>query len=195
MATTDDEVTRLLEAWNQGDPEALEHLMPLVFEDLRASARRCFAREGADHTLQPTALVNEVYVRLNGKGSLRQIQWEDRRHFFRFAARMMRRLLMDHARQRQAAKRGGDAVKVPLPEEIPLPVRHTPEELLALGEALDRLRELEARQAEVVELRGFVGLKNHEIAKTLGIGLTTVKADWRSARAWLVRELRGTEPP
>jgi RNA polymerase sigma factor (TIGR02999 family) len=190
MSSPRSEVTRLLESWNQGDPEALPRLIPLVFDDLRSIARGYFAREDADHTLQPTALVHEVYVRLSSDPSVRRIHWEDSGHFFRIAARMMRRLLVDHARYRHAKRRGGEGVKVPLDEEIPLPIRHAPEDVLAVDEALERLQALKPRQSEVVELKFFGGLTIEEIGEVLEIKPTTVKQDWKIARAWLVRELR-----
>ncbi len=190
MAATDNEVPRLLESWNQGDPEALERLMPLVFDDLRSIARRYLAREDTDHILQPAALVNEVYLRLVGDQRLRGVHWEDSAHFFRFAARMMRRLLVDHARQRYAKKVRGDADNLPLDEEIPLPIPHAPEDILAVDEALERLQELKPRQGQVVELKVFVGLTIKEIGEVLGVKPTTVKKDWAIARAWLLRELQ-----
>lgn len=192
MAIPEDEVTRLLEAWNQGDPQALEKLMPLVFDDLRSIARRYFAREDPDHTLQTTALVNELYLRLAGRDSVR---WKSASHFFGSAANMIRQLLVDHARHRDAAKRGGGDPRIPLPEDFPVPTGLTIEELLALDEALHRLQELNPRQAQVVELKHFSGLTIAEIAEVLGVRLTTVKADWRLAKAWLKRELgNGSDP-
>lgn len=187
MASHETEVSHLLEAWNQGDPEALETLMPLVVDDLRSIARKYFEREDPGHTIQPTALVNELYLRLVDR---RTVHWESPRHFFGAAAQIMRRLLVDHARHRQAAKRGGGAPKLPVDEDLPVFARHAPEEILALDEALGRLETLEPRQSQVVTLKSFVGLTIPEIAQTLGIGPTAVKSDWRFARAWLERELR-----
>lgn len=186
MARPNDEVTRLLEAWTRGDPQALEKLMPLVVDDLRSIASKYFEREDPDHTLQPTALVNELFMRLIER---RSVHWKNPSHFFRAAARMMRRLLVDHARHRHAAKRGGNAVKLPFTDEIPFSGHYAPADLIALDEALERLKTMEPRQSEVVELKWFVGLTIEEIAETLGIKPTTVKSDWRIARAWLVHEL------
>jgi len=187
MSSHETQISGLLDAWNDGDPEALATLMPLVFDDLRAIARRYFERERPDHTLQPTALVHELYLRFAKR---RSVQWEGPSHFFGVAAQMMRRLLVDHARLYRTAKRGAGAVKLPLSDDLPVR-RHEPEEMLALDEALDRLQAMEPRQAKVMELKSFAGLTNSEIAKTLGVSLTSVKGDLRVARAWLVRELRG----
>ena len=188
MPPAEDDVFQLLQSWNDGEPRALEKLIPLVIDDLRAIARRYFAREDRDHTLQPTALVNEVFLRLRDR---RSVDWHDPSHFFKFAARTMRRLLVDHARNRQAAKRGGEAVKVSLDDEMPFdPLAPDPAVLLALDEALDRLKERHERQCEVVELKFFVGLTILEIARTLDVRPTTVKSDWTAARAWLAYRLR-----
>ncbi|MCP4644056.1 MAG: RNA polymerase subunit sigma-70, partial [bacterium] len=161
---TKNDVTRLLEAWNQGDPEALEKLMPLVVDDLRAIARQYFEREDSDHTLQPTALVNELYMKLNER---RTVHWESAWHFFGTAAQMMRLLLVDHARQRHAAKRGRDVPKVVLSAELPVYVQGDPEEILAFDDALRRLEEIEPRKSRIMELKAFAGLTIPEIAGTL----------------------------
>jgi RNA polymerase sigma factor (TIGR02999 family) len=139
MAQAKQDVTRLLEAWNLGDPQALDQLMPLVVDELRSIARALFVREDRANTLQPTALVNELFLRFVGR---RSVHWKNRRHFFRVAAQIMRRLLVDHARHRHAAKRGGDAARLPFAEEIPLAFHGTPEDILALNDLLDRLAEL-----------------------------------------------------
>ncbi len=187
MASHDTEVSRLLGAWNRGEPEALETLMPLVVDDLRSIARRYFEREEASHTLQPTALVNELYLWLDGR---RRVRWQGPSHFFGAAAQIMRRLLVDYARYRQAAKRGGGAPRVPLDDDLSITGGRDPEEILALEEALKRLERLEPRQGEIVALKSFAGLTLAEIAETLGVGQTAVKRDLRFARAWLERELR-----
>lgn len=184
---SDQEVTDLLVQWSEGDGEALERLMPLVFEELRHLARYYFLRESGGHTLQPTALVNEVYMRLVDQ---RRVQWDNRRQFFAFAATLMRRVLVDHAKGRRTAKRGGNVSRVPLDEAlgIPPPVDL---DLLALDAALSRLAALDPRQARIVELRFFVGLGNEEVADLLEISPTTVKREWKTARLWLFRELKG----
>jgi RNA polymerase sigma factor (TIGR02999 family) len=191
MAESSTEVTRLLHDWSEGDPQALAKLMPLVCEDLRAMARRYMRREEAGHTLQPTALVNEVYLRLHGR---RQVSWKNRAHFFGFAAQTMRRVLVDHARSRQTAKRGDGLQAVPLDEtgDLAVPLRL---DVVALDDALKSMARMDARQAHIVELRYFVGLNVEETAAVLEISTATVKREWRVAKLWLFREIKGEKPP
>lgn len=189
MHYTDHEVTQLLKAWSDGDPNAAEKLMPLVFDDIRDVARRALAREAHDHTLQPTALVNEVYMRLVGR---RTVDWENRKHFFGSLAQLMRLVLVDHARKRLRFKRGGDLRKISLDERLQL-VDVRPKELVALDDALKALKEMDPRQAQVVELRYFVGLTKSEIADVLDISKATVGRDWQIAKLWLRRELSRSE--
>ena len=181
------EVTKLLQDWSQGNASALEQLIPLVLEDLREIAGRLFRRENDVHTLQPTALVNEVYMRLKGQ---RKIHWQNSEQFFGVAAMMMRRILVDYAKGRQAAKRGSGAVKLPLDEAFG--VAEMPEnfDLVELDEALSRLAELDPRQGRIVEMHCFIGLGHEEIAEALEISATTVKREWRTAKAWLFKELK-----
>ncbi len=179
------EVTCLLLAWTDGDRAALERLMPLVEQELRRIARRYFDREHRGHTLQPTALVNEVYLRLVDR---RSVQWKNRAHFFGFAAQMMRRILVDHARIAHAEKRGDGKRALSLEEITDLPIR-SDSDLIALDDALESLAEVDGRQARVVELRYFAGLTNAEIGEALGISTRTVKREWRTARLWLHQEL------
>lgn len=185
MSTPTSDVTKLLQDWNQGDAAALEKLIPLVFEDLRQIAGRLFLREADSHTLQPTALVSEVYLRLMDQ---RKVHWQNRDQFFGVAAMMMRRILVDYAKGRQAAKRGSGAPKVPLNENIADPELRDVD-VVALDQALSRLAEFDARQGRIVELRFFMGLSNEEIADILDLSVTTVKREWRTARLWLYREL------
>jgi RNA polymerase sigma-70 factor, ECF subfamily len=185
MSTPTSDVTKLLQDWRQGDAAALEKLIPLVFDDLRQIARRLFQREADSHTLQPTALVNEVYLRLMDQ---RKVHWQNRDQFFGVAALLMRRILVDYAKGRQAAKRGSGVPNVPLDETIAVPELRDVD-VVALDEALSRLAEFDARQGRIVELRFFMGLSNEEIAEILGISVTTVKREWRMARLWLYREL------
>ncbi|HEY3568636.1 MAG TPA: sigma-70 family RNA polymerase sigma factor [Thermoanaerobaculia bacterium] len=185
MSTPTSDVTELLHDWSQGDAAALEKLIPLVFEDLRQIARRLFQREADSHTLQPTALVSEVYLRLMDQ---RKIQWQNRKQFFAVAAIMMRRILVDYAKGRKAAKRGSGMPKVPLDETIAA-IETKDVDFIALDEALSRLAEIDARQEQIVELRFFMGLSNEKIAEILDISVTTVKREWRTARLWLFREL------
>ena len=179
--------TALLLRWGKGDPTALDQLMPLVERELHQIARRCMAGERAGHSLQATALVNEAYLRLiDTKG----IAWQDRAHFIAVAARMMRRILVDHARSRHYQKRGGRAAHVTLDEA--LVVAAEPEQdFVALDAALTALAEVDPRKSQVVEMRFFGGLTLEETAEALHISRDTVKRDWTMAKLWLLRELRG----
>jgi RNA polymerase sigma-70 factor, ECF subfamily len=178
------EITQLLKQLSTGNREAEARLVPLVYEELRRLAARRMRGERPDHTLQPTALVHEAYLKLIEQ---RRVNWQSRAHFYCVAARMMRRVLVDHAREMKAAKRDGGH-KVPLEPSL-IYSEEKPGELLALDEALVRLADKDARQAQVVELRFFGGRSEEEIAAILGISARTVKRDWRVARAWLFAEL------
>lgn len=179
------QVTQLLMAWGTGDESALRQLMPLVHAELRRMARRQMRREREDHTLQTTALVNEVYLRLI---DVSRIRWQDRAHFFAMAARLMRRVLVDHARSRRYQKRGGGAVRVSLSHALEMQEERAPD-IVALDDALDALAKVDARKSRVVELRFFGGLSVAETAEALGVSPETVMRDWRLAKAWLLREL------
>ncbi len=178
-------VTQLLHAWRRGDREALDKLTPLVYDELRRLAERAMRAERADHTLQPTALVHEAYVRLVEAN----VEWQDRVHFMATAATMMRRILVDHAKSKSRAKRGGGAAKVTL-EEAVLVSNETSEDLVLLDEALNRLAEQDARKARVIELKYFGGLNYDETAEALGVSSATVDRELRMAKAWLYRELQ-----
>jgi RNA polymerase sigma factor (TIGR02999 family) len=181
------EVTALLLAWRAGDDTALARLTPLVHDELRRLARAHLRRERPNHTLQPTALVNEVYLRLV---DATQVPWQDRHHFFGVTARLMRQVLVDFARRRGYQKRGGHARRVEL--EPSLAVADAPrEDLIAIDDALSALAAVDARKAEVVELRFFGGLSVEETAVVLKVSTETVKRDWRLAKAWLRRALAG----
>jgi len=192
MALTQSDITALLAEWSGGDREALERLMPLVFDELRQLARSQFRREPDGHTLQPTALVHEVYMRLVGQ---RKVEWQNRSQFFAFAALLMRRILVDHAKARITAKRGGGATVLPLKEALASAAdddgESTSVELLALDQALAALAEVDPRQARVVELRFFAGLTHEEIAELLAVSVTTVKRDWKTARFFLYSAIAG----
>jgi RNA polymerase sigma factor (TIGR02999 family) len=179
------EVTALLKDWSGGDRGALERLIPLVYGELRKLAASYLRAERPDHTLQPTALVHEAYLRLVDQKS---VVWQNRAHFFGIAAQMMRRILVDHARRRQAAKRDAAGYRIPLPGEVEATGRDP--ELLALDGALSGLADLDPRQARIVELRFFGGLTVEETAEVAGISPATVKREWQTARAWLRREIR-----
>lgn len=188
------DVTALLRRVGDGDADALDHVFPLVYQELQRIARAQLAHERAGHTLQPTALVNEAYLKLIQRPP---IGAETRGHFLGVAARAMRQVLVDHARAWGAEKRGGGVTPVTLQEEL-AGVRSDPEEVLALDQALDRLDVLDSRLRQVVELRYFAGLHDEEIAGVLGVTRRTVQRDWTKARAWLNRELSdarvGPEP-
>lgn len=180
------EVTDLLHAWTEGEPAALEALVPAVQSELRRLARAHLRRERRNHTLQPTALVNEAYLRLLQQ---RRVHWRNRKQFFALASRVMRRVLVDHARKRLAAKRGGrDAMEVTWNDAQELP-RRRQANVIALHDALSSLSELDERQGQIVELTCFGGLSLAEIAEVLAISTTTVKREWRVAKLWLFREM------
>ena len=180
-------VTELLRAWGNGDDDALEQLTPLVEAELRRLARGYMRRERRDHTLQTTALVNEAFLRLT---DARRVRWQDRAHFLGISARLMRRVLVDHARSRAYHKRGGGAQRVPLDEGLVA----SPEpavDVLALDRALEALAAVDVRKSRVIELRFFGGLSVDETAEVLHVSADTVKRDWRLAKLWLLRELEG----
>lgn len=181
------EVTQLLQAWGEGDQAALDRLMPLVYQELRRIAKHHMARERPGHTLQTTALVNEVYLRLVDE---RKVSWQDRAHFFAICARTMRRILVDFARSRLYQKRGGGEERVSLDESL-IVVGGPGHHLLALDDALTHLAAHDPRKSQVVELRFFGGLSVEETAEALKISPETVMRDWKMAKAWLYRELGG----
>lgn len=182
-----DGVTRLLVEWQNGNQKALDSLIPLVYQELRAIAGRYLSRESPGHTLQSTALVHEAYFRLIGQ---RRVRWQNRAHFFGIAAQMMRRILIDHARRQSRDKRGGPAPKLSLDEAMATAEVETDVDLLALDEALTSLARIDPRGARIIELRFFSGLTLEETAEVVGISAGTVKRDWSAARAWLYREMR-----
>ena len=181
------DVTELLRAWSDGDDGALERLLPLMEAELRRLARGYMGRERRGHTLQTTALVNEAFVRLT---DARQVRWQDRAHFLALSARLMRRVLVDHARSRGYRKRGGGAERVTLDEEL-VASPEPPVDVLALDRALEALAAVDARKSRVIELRFFGGLSVEETADVLHVSPDTVKRDWRLAKLWLLRELEG----
>jgi len=180
------DVTSLLSAWRGGDRAALEKLIPIVYDDLRRVAARCMRSQNPGHTLQTTALVHEAYMRLTRE---QDRTWENRAQFFGMSAQIMRNLLVDHARAATAAKRGGRAVTVVM-DDAPEFTTVSPEDLLALDDALKRLAEFDPRGARIVELRFFVGLTTDEVAQVMGISEKTVKRDWSAAKSLLRTELR-----
>lgn len=189
MERSESDVTQLLVAWGDGDRAAGDKLLPIVYAELHRRATAAMRRENDGHTLQATALVHEAYMRLIDQ---RQIEWQNRAQFFGVAAQLMRRILIDHAREHLAEKRGGGAVPITLSGVDALPGDDTAIEVLALNDALERLSSLDARQARLVELRYFGGLNIEETAEALDVSPATVKREWATARAWLKRELAGS---
>jgi len=179
-------ITQRLIAWNNGDIDALEELMRIVYKELRRLANHYLRSERSDHTLQPTALVHEAYLRLSGQ---KQVRWQNRAHFFGVAAQMMRRVLVDHARANHRAKRGGATQKLSFDEAMYLH-RNQEAQVVALDEALTRLKEIDSRKSDVVELRYFGGLSVDETAEVLGVSPHTVMRDWNMAKAWLYQEIK-----
>jgi RNA polymerase sigma factor (TIGR02999 family) len=180
-------ISGLLRAWGNGDVRARDDLLPLVYLELRRCAARCLRRERPDHTLQPTALVHETYLRLARQD---RIAWRNRAQFFGVAAQMMRRILVDHARERHAAKRPGAALRVALSDRIA--ARDPDCEILLLDEALQELSLLDPRQGQIVEMRYFAGMSEREVAEVLSISRSTVTREWQTARAWLYRRMTRT---
>jgi len=180
------DVTQMLLAWRGGDHVAFEQLVETVYSELHRIARRCLAGERAGHGLQPTALVNEAYLRLI---DTQGVQWQNRQHFLSMAARQMRRVLVDIARAKGFQKRGGDAVHVTFDHDLPA-VQEPGRDLVALDDALEALAKMDERKARVVEMRFFGGLSVEESAHALDVSVDTVMRDWKLAKAWLLRELR-----
>jgi RNA polymerase sigma factor (TIGR02999 family) len=187
------EITQLLTALKGGRPDAVDRLIPLVYSELRKIARHYLRRERSNHTLQATELADEAWVKLLDQ---RKVHWKNRSHFFAIAASLMRRALIDHARAHYAGKRGGKGERLSLDSVVNLSMARDPvvleqyyAQLITLGEALARLEKLDPQQCQIVELRFFAGLKEEEIAEVLNISVRTVRRDWRSARAWLFREI------
>jgi RNA polymerase sigma factor (TIGR02999 family) len=181
MPAIPEEITQLLMNWSQGDKAALDQLVPLVYPELRRLAKRHMNRENPAHTLQTSALINEAYLKLVDQ---QNVQWQNRAHFFAVAAQVMRHILVDHARTRNYAKRGGGASKLPLDEAAALTERRATE-LIALDDALRDLARLDERRSQIIELRFFGGLSLEETAEVMNISPSTVQREWRAARAWL----------
>jgi RNA polymerase sigma factor (TIGR02999 family) len=181
-----DDLTGLLIEWRRGDAAALDKLTPLVYDEIRRIAHRYMQSERKGHTLQTTALVHEAYLRLADQ---QKIQWQDRAHFFAVTAQVMRRILIDHARRRRYAKRGGGTQQVTFDESFAMTSQRA-RELAALDEALDDLAKIDPRKSRVVELRYFGGLNLEEAAEVLGVSVMTVRRDWRAAKAWLFRRMK-----
>ena len=189
--TQSSEITALLTAWRAGDSGALDQLVAALYDELHRLARRCMVGERARHSLQPTALVNEAYLRLI---DTRRVQWQNREHFLAMAARQMRRVLVDIARAKGYQKRGGAAVHVTFDEALPV-MQEPGRDLVALDDALDALAQVDERKARVVEMRFFGGLSVEQSARALQVSVDTVMRDWKMAKAWLLRELKQPGAP
>lgn len=185
MAPSPQSVTQLLKAWGNGEQQALDQLIPLVYTELHRLAHRYMGRERIEHTLQPTALVHEAYERLI---DLKHVSWQNRAHFFGVSARVMRRILVDYARSRRYNKRGGEWRQIPFNEAVAV-FRDRQTDIVALDDALRALADIDPRKSQVVEMRFFGGLSIKEVAKVLNVSQETVLRDWRLARVWLLREL------
>jgi len=185
----DAQATQLVQDAESGDPTAVDQLLPLVYDELKGLAAAYMRREGIGHTLQPTAIVHEAFLRLVDQT---RVRWQGRAHFIAVAAQAMRRILVDHARAKKAQKRGGERLRVTLESDLAISAERE-EDVLAIHEALEKLQKLDARQARIVELRFFGGLTVPEVAEVLGVSVRTVENDWTMVRAWLRRELSTDE--
>ena len=181
------EITQILQDWNDGNADAKERLLPFVYEELKRQAKFLMLRERANHTLQPTALVHEAFMKLAEQSG---IDWQNRSHFYGIASRLMRQILVDHARTHAAEKRGGGAIHFSV-DDVQIPVEERANSILAINEVLEQLAEFDERQAKIVEMRFFGGMNNAEIAEALDISERTVGREWQSAKLWLFREMNG----
>jgi RNA polymerase sigma factor (TIGR02999 family) len=182
------EITRILQDWNDGNEDAKERLLPFVYEELKRQARFLMSRERSNHTLQPTALVHEAFLKLSEQSG---IDWQNRSHFYGIASRLMRQILVDHARLHAAAKRGNNSIHFSL-DDVQIPIEERAGSILAIDEALEQLAALDERQAKIVEMQFFGGMNHREIGESLEISERTVGREWQSAKLWLFRELNRT---
>ncbi len=183
-----DEITEILHDWNDGDNEAVERLLPFVYNELKNQARYLMASERSDHTLQPTALVHEAFIKIS---NLSQIEWKNRKHFYRIVSRLMRQILVDHARKKSSLKRGNNPICMSL-DDLNVPQEDQIGLVLVVNDVLEALAEFDERQANIVEMRFFGGLTNEEISEALDISVRTVIREWKIAKIWLLQELQET---
>ena len=179
------EITQILQDWNDGNEDAKERLIPFVYDELKRQARILMFAERSDHTLQPTALVHEAFLKLSNQAD---VEWKDRSHFYGIASRLMRQILVDHARLYAADKRGNNPIHFSI-DDVQIPIEQRADSIIALNEVLQRLEKFDEQQAKIVEMRFFGGMNNHEIAEALEVSERTVGREWQSARLWLYREL------
>ena len=179
------EITQILQDWNDGDAEAKERLLPFVYDELRKQARFLMSKERSNHTLQPTALVHEAFLKLSKQTGN---DWKDRSHFYGFVSHLMRQILVDHARLYMTDKRGNKPIHFSL-DDVQIPVEDRADSIIILNEILERLEKFDEKQAKIVEMRFFAGMNNGEIAEAMGISERTVGREWQSARLWFSREL------
>ncbi len=179
------EITQILQDWNNGNEDAKERLLPFVYDELKRQARLLMKQERADHTLQPTALVHEAFLKLSNQSG---VEWKDRSHFYGIASRLMRQILVDHARLYASDKRGNNPIHFSV-DDVQIPLELRADSILALNEVLERLEKFDEQQAKIVEMRFFGGMTNQEIAESLDISERTVGREWQAARLWLYREL------
>ena len=189
MSADTHQITEMLLELTDGNTEVVDKILPHIYDELRRLAGSYLRRERSDHTLQPTALVHEAYLKLIDQ---KKVKWQNRAHFFGIAAQVMRRILMDHARKHNADKRGGDFEKLPIEEEILVVSHEKSAELVALDDALNALAEIDEQKAKIVELRYFGGLSIEETAEAMGVSVPTVNRQWRMAKAWLYSQVSGT---
>lgn len=180
-----EEITQILHEWNDGDEDAVERLLPFVYKELKYRAKYLLARERSNHTLQPTALVNEAFLKISNQSN---IEWKNRKHFYRIVSRLMRQVLVDHARKKSSAKRGKRPIRLSL-DDVQISIEDRIGLVLTVNDALDKLAEIDERQHNIVEMRFFGGLSNAEIAEALDVSVRTVVREWKLARIWLLREL------
>lgn len=180
-----EDITQILHEWNDGDEDAVERLLPVVYNELKYRARYLLARERSDHTLQPTALVHEAFIKISNQPN---IEWKNRKHFYRIVSRLMRQVLVDYARKKSSLKRGNKAIRFSL-DDVQVSTEEKIGLVLSINDALDNLAEIDKRQHNIVEMRFFGGLSNTEIAEALDVSVRTVVREWKLARIWLLMEL------
>ncbi len=185
------EISQLLEDWNNGDEDAVERLFPYVYNELRSQAQFLMAGERYDHTLQPTALVHEAFIKVAKQS---RVEWKNRTHFYRIVSRLMRQILVDHARRRNCPRRGNGPIRISI-DDVQIPVEERIHSILAIDDLLEKLATEDERQSQIIEMRFFGGLSSEEIGEVLGVTKRTVGREWKLAKIWLLREVNGERNP